>query len=464
VALPELLAETLPRDPNLWARTVFPPALHPNEWQTEFLEHFRDPATNRAALRGARGCGKSTVLAMLYLWRATTRPGTLTIASTAVERQMRLGLWAEIRRLWAASDLLRRLYPNWEILVDRIETGDPSWRAINFSSDSPFNIEGAHGRSVAIFIDEARSLADSFYTSLQGIMTGDNSLLVAAGTAGPPRGWWYRVFADGTRDPYGVKFTVRADSVPELRERYERERGRLGESDPIFRQEWEAEFSEGSEWSAFTLAGIEACLDHDPDAPNRLILSHRGNLLHIGGKPAPLTLGCDVARTGDSNVVALIRGKVVAGFRELPHGETMATAGRIVALARDLGASNVGIDRVGLGDGIYGRVAEILGPLGRSVTPFVANERAYDDARYANRKTEVAGEMRQAMERGQLGLPRSDRLVREMLAVQLKQTSRGAVKIEDPPGESPDYLDAVLIGLAAQGDGGVPFAYTPTNW
>ena len=128
--------------------------------------------------------------------------------------------------------------------------------------------------------------------------------------------------------------------------------------------------------------------------------------------------------------------------------------------AKPVGASNVGIDRVGIGDGVYGRVAEILGPLGRCVVPFVANERANDDARYANRKTEVAGLMREAMERGQLGLPRSDRLVREMLAVQLKQTSRGAVKLEDPPGDSPDYLDALLIGLAAQSDAGSPFFYT----
>lgn len=435
----EIVAERWVADPCAWAIDC---GFELRPWQMAVLEAVADPTKRKLAVRGVRGSGKSTLLAMVALWRATTRPGSLTVIVTGVQRQLAIGVWAEIRRLWAQSEALRSLFPDWRILADSIDTGSPDHRVLAMASDSVYNLEGAHGQHVAVLLDECRSIPDDVYKSVRALLLGPDTLLFAAGTAGPPRGWWYRVNARDGRDLYDELFVIAADEVAGLDERMTEERKLLGANDPVFLRDWCNNFTDAAEASLYDLATIEKCFGVDPNRPKTFMPI-------LGSAPQPrLTLGCDVARSGgDANVVCLARGRKIEGFVELPGGDLMGTVGRIVNLAKERAAATVGVDVIGLGAGVHDRLREVLRGSGVRVSSFAASERATDAETYANRKAELAVKARRMMEAGEIGLPRHEGLIRDLLGAQTRITSNGRLRLEDPA-DSPDFFDAMLVALS----------------
>jgi Terminase RNaseH-like domain len=446
LARAETVAELWRRDPVAWALGVFPASCWPNEWQRETLDLLRSPSMHKLALKGLRGCGKSTLLAMIALHRASTIPGSLTIIAAGYSRQLQIGTWNELRRLFRASEVLRALFPSWEILTDRIATGDET-RVLAFASDDPRAIEGAHGEHVAILIDEARSLDQAFYYSLRALLTGPDHLLVAAGTSGAPSGWWYRIWSRDNRDLYDQYVSIDIAEVPHLRERMQSELRLLGPTDPIYRTEWLSEFVDAGEWGLYPLALIEKAVGHDPYVETEFRSPLDRGPIH------PIVIGADPAQSGDANTIAIVRHgdgwAVCEQIVELPRGtDAMMTAGAIVQVARQYHATAIGVDKIGYGAGIYSRVQEVLASDRRvRVGGYIASERARDPEVYFNKKSEQTVAVKRLLEEGKLGLPNDPTLIREMCSMQLRITSNGKTKVEDSPGDSPDHFDAMLVAL-----------------
>jgi hypothetical protein len=79
----------------------------------------------------------------------------------------------------------------------------------------------------------------------------------------------------------------------------------------------------------------------------------------------------------------------------------------------------------------------------------MASEAPTDRENYANIKTELALKIRRLGENDQLGLPKDERLIRDLLAMRTVMTSNGKLRVLDPEDASPDFFDAMLIGLSS---------------
>ena len=290
-------------------------------------------------------------------------------------------------------------------------------------------------------------MPDGHYSSLRPVLTHADSLSFLIGTASRPSGFFYRQARGDARDKADLLVKVSAKDLTHVQKIYEKEIARLGASDPTLRSQFEATFCEAAEYSAFPFSLIEPCIGLDPDAAGDIF----ANGVLLFGKPRMPVIGVDVARTNDKTVVAYLRGNRCERLEVLPSdGDLMQTAGRIVICAHAFNARRVAIDSIGLGAGVTARVDETLSaePDGAEVVYFVANERADDSEHFANRKSEIASKLRKMFEDRAFGIPADEDLIRDLLGVTLRITSNGRTKVEDPPGQSPDHFDALIIGIA----------------
>jgi hypothetical protein len=441
--LAESLLERWPGDPVLfWKDVADEDVLRPE--QEDVLRSVAE--SERVALRAGRGWGKTTCAAACALWFLATRPGSLVIVACPSDRQT-LSFFVEVRRLFNLSRL-RLLHPDWTITGSGIQTDRPEWRMVGMSSNDPALLEGLHAERVMLIADESKSLPDDYFTSLVGSCASAREWrILCTGTGGAPSGFFFRAF--GAQRSMWKTHTYRLEDSPHLHEVAESERERLGADDPAFRQLYGAEFTATGSWSMFTLDAIERAIGKDPDQEDD----------NLGvWKFKQRTFGVDLARTTDDSVICRLVGRRVESFEVLPKGDEMQTAGLVVAAARRWRAREIVLDEGGLGHGVMARVAEVFESerhvsAADRVTVLGLNSswQADDPARFFNRKTELMTALRKMLLDGVLGLPKegSERLIGEMLGVQLKMTSTGKMQSVDPR-KSPDFLDSMICALHAR--------------
>ena len=100
------LADRWLRDPVLFVRENF--RVEPDDWQVKVLRAF--PKFQRLAMKAAKGCGKTTVLAWLILNFLTTRPNSNIAATSISGDNLRDGLWKEIAKWLQRSEFLQTMF------------------------------------------------------------------------------------------------------------------------------------------------------------------------------------------------------------------------------------------------------------------------------------------------------------------------------------------------------------------
>jgi hypothetical protein len=106
-------------------------------------------------------------------------------------------------------------------------------------------------------------------------------------------------------------------------------------------------------------------------------------------------MGVDVARYGDcETVVALRRENTLAGIASWQGADLMESCAGVVRLCRDESPQRAVIDVVGLGAGLYDRLAELqregLAALaGVQLVPFASGQRAGDPEKFHSRRDEA---------------------------------------------------------------------------
>jgi phage terminase large subunit len=178
-------------------------------------------------------------------------------------------------------------------------------------------------------------------------------------------------------------------------------------------------------------------------------------------------LGVDVARTGaDRTVLVLRQGSVVDYIKVYGRQDTMQTVGCIVAILKSWRVDEVAVDVIGLGAGVYDRLAELKrqGHIACQVTPVNVAEKAPPVLHPADAKPrllrdylwlEVAQWLREeapvfcAEDRGAC-----DDLAGELASVGYGVDSHGCLVVEDKDhmrkrlGHSPDIGDALCCTFA----------------
>ena len=441
-------------DPVFHAKYVL--GINPWSRQREILRSVRD--NPRTAVKSCHASGKSFVAGLAAHWFLQTKPNSIVATTAPTFRQVEKVLWGELRgmqkrALNSGIPVEGRLLGGTEIRID------DKWYAFGFSTDDPDRFQGLHAEWILVILDEASGIQSDLWPGIEGVLSGGQSRLLAIGNPTDPTCEFAREYASL---PANARFTISAFDTPNLKagrtlipglvtaEWVADKKKRWGESSPLYLSRVLGQFPPAAPDSLIQLAWIERAQqrwleDVEAEQKAREVAEELG--VEVPPPRGPQGLGCDIAWEGDDfTVFARRRGRRVAVIFEANGLDTMDTAGRIVALAKETGLEP-NIDTIGIGAGVYGRVREA----GIVAHPMNAAESALDDEKFANRRAEWLWELREAFEEDRIALdPEDTELVLELLAIKYKY-SAGRILIEPKAeikkriGKSPDRADAIVL-------------------
>ena len=186
-------------------------------WQEEALEQFRKQ--ERLALIANKGPGKSTVLAWCAWNFLLTRPYPKVVATSISGDNLRDGLWSEMAKWRAKSDLLSAMFEWTSTRIFNKEKPENWWMSARTwprsgSVEEQANtLAGIHDDYILFLIDEAGGVPISVTAAAEAALTGGpkEAHLVLAGNptsiTGPlykahenKNGLWYTIHITGDPD------------------------------------------------------------------------------------------------------------------------------------------------------------------------------------------------------------------------------------------------------------------------
>lgn len=404
-----------------FAKAVLNLKLYP--WQEKILWDLDKPGA--AALRAANGSGKTSIVgASAALWNASAFPGSLTICTASVFRQVSEQLFPAIRRHAGK-------FPGGTFNATDVTLANGS-KVFGFATDEPNKFEGWHNPHLLIIADEAKGIPQGIFDSIERCAPVRFLLMSSPGGCA---GYFFDAFS--TRRKFFRPHHVSALDCPHIsREWIQSQIEKYGEQHPLIQSMIFGEFmTAGEDGAVIPLSFVERCLAHPPE-------------FHDDGTVSAF---CDFAAGGDENVLAVRRGnrvRLVAAWRE---PDTMRGVGEFIRLFQEQGlsAAQIAADAGGLGGPMLDRLAENGWPVRR-----VNNGSPPDKpAAYANRGAEIWFEGRTQIEHARVILPNDPELIAQLTARRGWPDSKGRLQLESKADlrarglPSPDRADAILGAL-----------------
>ena len=429
--------------------------LHLTPWarQEEVLRALAEH--DRVSVRSGHGVGKTMIAAVAALWYLAEHDPCCVLTTAPTDRQVREALWRKIRELWRNS-ALSQIYPHVQVNQRNLDITTRRW-ALGFSTDDPQMAQGMReAENLLIIVDEAGGMDPEIFISLRSMLTVEGAKLLLIGNPIVPEGYFYESHQPGANfhqiaisslespNVQAGKIVVSGLTTAEWCDEMLAE---WGERSPVYQSRVLGEFPEVGEdtlvpkpWAAAALERGNAWNGNGPDVDTETI-----------------ALGCDVARYGADLTVICIADK--HGLRHMEaraKASLMDTVGRVKRLREEWNVPETGVavDDTGVGGGVTDRLWE----LDVGVAPINFGERAIDHEHYANKRTEIYWNMREALnpEKGAtFGIPERFReAVRELSVPHYAYTSKGQIKLESKDdikkrlGKSPDHADALALCFA----------------
>ncbi len=220
----------------------------------------------------------------------------------------------------------------------------------------------------------------------------------------------------------------------------------LGPDEPCwrFRQEYPASAQE-----AFQVSGVDSLI--------RPAAALRARRFAVPAQDhAPLVLGIDVARGGgDLSCLIDRQGRRAGGrlYERIDCADSMELAGLVARAIERLEPDICFIDLGAAGAGVYDRLVEL--GYRRKLVGVHFGARAQDPRRYANKRAEMWGHLRDWLEDpGGARIPDEDLLQAELCAPRWKLNSNQQIQLEPKDrlrerlGRSPDGADALALTFA----------------
>ena len=460
-------------------------------------EHLRAVArARRVAAYGANACSKTFDDAIIAHWWIWCRGG-LVIATSATERQLKDQFMRDFGRLFhQAPGLNGDLY---SLALKR--PAAPRSGLLCMAASAPDAFRSFHAPLLMVQLHEAQGLPDFAFASAEMMAVGEHDRVTVTGNPTQPAGeffkrckgshMWTGVRFDATQHPNVLEGRVVIPGGP-TRESLAQRAADYGVDSGFYVASVLGEFPvdalEGLVKPAWVLRAFE--------------LFESGALLGRATR-GRLVLGVDLARFGqDRSVICVLQDPVVREFEAWQGCDLVTTTARITATAmrygiapaiqRDwtaearLGNTAVGrallerrlgdpltweqgprggllrVDGAGLGGGV---IDALKNPdAGGSVWPVEdyvgASKPVGSDAavaKFANRRAQSCFELRRRLEAEDLALPRSDAVMRELLATSWTVNGQGRVLIESKAdirgklsGASPDFVDALAMAVSPE--------------
>lgn len=437
-------------DPVRFSRDI----LGIDPWEGQELMMLAPIHHDRVTCRSGHKIGKSTTAACLALWFAATRRNARVIMTAPTHRQVDEVLWREVKRLHRSAKVPfgGRLYETPGAGLS-LRHGDDDRQVMGFSTDHPDRFSGISGENVIYIVDEASGVPKAIFEAIEGNRAG-GAKLVLFGNPTQTSGTFYESH-NTARDWY--RMHISSEYAAEWQDKHRRipglatgtwvkeKLGDWGRDSPIFDVRVKGVFPSGGSQNIVPLALVEQAEEREVAPPI----------------DAPLEVGVDPARYGDDEtVIQMVRGKHMYPPISLRHQDTVEIADIVAETVRAMQTPaerattskrpEVRVDVIGIGAGVrdqlYHKHSKAL-----DVQAITSSEKANDDRRYFNVRTEMAFAVRDWFRDGGM-LHKHDLLRQDLLAYQFTYDTRNRFKalskddMKEQLGRSPDYGDA--LGLA----------------
>jgi hypothetical protein len=437
-------------------RAVYESEYGPDAWACSLLDGIGERVRERGfdgtsavdavrtAISSGHGIGKSAITAWIVGWIMTTRPNARGVVTANTAPQLETKTWAEVAK-WSK----RSLFADWfQVTNGRgsmrmvMKEHAEAWRcdaqtAREENSESFAGLHAADSTPFYIF-DEASAIPAKIWEVAEGGMTD-----------GEPH--WY-AFGNPTRT--GTKFF---EAFNGQRHRWETRQidsrtCQITNKNQI--DEWVTDYGIDSDFvkvrvlgqfpSASSLQFISRDLVKDAQA--REVVPTRGETIVIGVDPA---------RFGDDSSVIYTRcGRDARTWPviRLQGVDTMTLAARVAEHVNLLRAAGlhvvVNVDGGGVGGGVIDRLRSV----GFDVNEVQFGGRANDGRKWANKRAEIWGLMREWLAGG--AIPTDELLATDITSVEYGYNSTDAILLEKKESmkarglASPDSADALAITFA----------------
>ncbi len=429
------------------------------DWQTDGLgeigeelrrQHrtgeFRPIRQGRAS---GHGIGKSAYISLIHGWGLSTCPHTRIITTANTGDQLRTKTWPEVAK-WHNMMIARHWF-NFEAESIRSVDHPLTWRAdrVTWSETNTAAFAGLHnkGRRIILIMDEASQISDKIWEVAEGAMTdADTEIIwIAFGNPTEPTGRFREFF--GSRKGRWMTAHIDSRTVPGTN---------LKEI-----QAWAKEYGEDSDFFRVRVKGEFPRSATRQFIPTDIVTEARTReaIAHLHD---PLILGVDTARYGlNRSVICPRKGR---DARTIPWvrmsgASSVEIAGRVAEMAREYKADAIHVDAGGPN---AGGVIDLLQSWNfpvREVAFGAAADRGrmhQDAARYANKRAEMWGLMKDALRQG-LAIPDENDIERQLTGVEYGYVLRDGYDciilepkeaMEKRGLESPDDGDALALTYA----------------
>lgn len=372
----------------------------PQPWQVEILEDLRDGLlTIDEAILLARtsghGIGKSALVAWIVWWAISTFEGTKGVVTANTENQLKTKTWAEVAK-WHRLFIGRELF---KFTATAIFSVDPlhekTWRIdmVPWSERNTEAFAGLHnqGRRILVVFDEASAIPDVIWEVTEGALTDENTEIIWCVFGNPTRnkGRFRDCFTGGRFAHRWKSKAIDSRTVTFTNKKQI--------------NKWIADYGEDSDFVRIRVRGMFPKVDAESFIPYDLAMAATKR-----DQPSPegyrVRLGVDVGRFGNDPSVIYPRCGMDARSRpiEVHQGlDTMQLAAKIAVAFFHYKAEMVFVDEGGVGGGVVDRLRMLRIPVIPVDFGSGAEGTNLDDgAKYANKRAEIWGGVRNALGRG----------------------------------------------------------------
>jgi len=331
------------------------------------------PYGAKVSVRSGHGVGKSSTASWVVWWLLETHDFAKIPCTAPSSHQLRDILWGELAKWRRKSDEVSEalgLHPRfWLSRLFRLMTDsvlDPSakdWGAFARTArkENPESLQGFHGEHLLYVVDEASGIPEEVFEAAEGALSSPGARVLMLGNPTRTSG----TFAASHRHNRGeyTALHFRSQDSPLVDPGYRtRLVSKWGEGSNVVRVRADGDFPLQEDDVLISLELTEPCTTRE---------KREGE-----GKRR---LGVDVARLGsDRTVLVLRQGSVVDRIRIFSKQDTMQTVGCILAILEPWRVDEVDVDVIGLGAGVYDRLAELKrqGVIAGEVVPVNVAEKA----------------------------------------------------------------------------------------
>lgn len=427
----------------------------PEDWQRDVLQQIGAGTLSateaiRIAVASGHGIGKSALVAWIILWALATCPDARGVVTANTDTQLRTKTWAELSK-WHRMGLVASWFT---LTATAIYSSDPkhekTWRvdAVPWSPTNPESFAGLHnkGRRVLVVFDEASTIADPIWETAEGAMTDADTEIIWCAFGNPTRntGRFRECFGRFRHRWQGKQIDARTV--------------KLASKNKAQTDAWVADYGEDSDFVRVRVRGVFPRAGSMQFIDSERVEQAKGRQLADDSKE-PLVMGVDIARHGDDkSVIRFRRGRDARSIPpvKLRIADLMQLASRIAEEAQKHGAEAVFLDVTGMGWGVFDRLKSLnlKGLVGVDFsTKADRSDPADAGAKYANKRAEIWGYMREWLKQGCID-DDSD-LLQDLPAVEYGYNAHNEIQLERKQ-------DMKKRGLASPDDGdalATTFAY-----